>query len=84
MTTWLESAVSQLEKADKDIPPGTPLQERRKILTKLLSGYGNTSWGRKVRPRAIKQVLAKYYVSDEVIPPKHLSPLERMMRKAGR
>lgn len=48
MSTWLESAVAQLEKADKDIPPDTPLQERRKILTKLLSGYGTTSWGRKV------------------------------------
>ena len=84
MTTWLENAIDILEKADAEIPDDVPVDERRKLLSKHRpASYSDTSWGKKVWPKAMKKVLGRHIKADSAVPGKYLSPLERMMRRAG-
>lgn len=81
--SWLEGYRRDI--AALDIPADAKLDEVKRILRKARAdlGVSQTSWGRKVWPRACREVYARHgYKSVEQIPRKHLSPLERLMAKA--
>lgn len=81
MGTWMEAATKIIDDVNRSLPADADLDTRKRaIRTARPSGFSTTSWGRKVWPKAVKQYLKPYGAkSDAGIPPRHLSPLERLM-----
>lgn len=87
MTTWREEAEAEIARLVADLPADATIAERKAALRPDNRPYKFvvTSWGRKSWQRAQREYLAKFGPkSDAEIPARHLSPLERMMAKAGR
>ena len=83
--TWEEQATVIIAAIDATLLPDASIKERKRA---LLAGkpyeYRVTSWGSKTWGRAQRKYLAKFGPkSDACVPPKHLSPLERLMAKSN-
>ncbi len=85
--TWMDQARAVIKRYDEQVPGTTSLEDRKRALRQLCPAhFRSTSWGRKVWPKASKEYLKRFEPvakSDAAIPASHLSPLERMMRRAG-
>lgn len=85
--TWLDEARAVIKRYDAETPSNIPVEDRKRHLRRLCPAhFRSTSWGRKVWPKACKEYLKRFEPiakSDAAIPVTHLSPLERMMRRAG-
>lgn len=82
--TWMDDARAVIRRVHAELPADADLSARKRALRAACPGYfRQTSWGRKVWPKAVKEYLKPYGPkSDAAVPAKHLSPLERMMRRA--
>lgn len=84
--TWMDEARAVIKRYDDEVPAATRLEVRKRHLRQICPPhFRSTSWGRKVWPKACKEYLKKFEPlakSDAAIPASHLSPLERMMRRA--
>lgn len=82
MTSWYQRAKQILFELDKTLPPDITIQEREKAI------FDAYPWGeRRYLPykmwlKARKEYLGRWVKSDDEVKPVHLSPLERMMKKA--
>lgn len=82
--TWLEEARATISKVDAALPADADLATRKRALRAACPNrFRVTSWGRKVWPKACNEYLRRFDNSPAAIPEKHLSPLERMMRRAS-
>jgi hypothetical protein len=85
--SWMDQARAAIAHAHETIPADADLATRKRALRSACPGhFRQTSWGRKVWPKAVKEYLKQFdpvAKSDAAIPARHLSPLERMMRRAG-
>lgn len=85
--SWMDEARAVIKRYDDETPGGISIEDRKRHLRQICPGhFRQTSWGRKVWPKACKEYLKRFEPvakSDAVIPADHLSPLERMMRRAG-
>lgn len=85
--TWMDEARAIIERYDSETPGTVSLEDRKRHLRKLCpTHFRSTRWGRKIWPKACKEYLKRFEPvakSDAEIPASHLSPLERMMRRAG-
>jgi hypothetical protein len=86
--TWLDRGIRFIESLDRQLPADMPLEERKRAIGQHAWRFtGGTSWGSKVWPKAKRAYFSARYNdrprSDAAIPPKHLSPLERLMAKAN-
>lgn len=82
--TWLDSANRLIAEIDKSLPADADIKARKAALREnAWRLHGGTSWGRKVWSRATRAYLGRFITSDAKVPEKHLSPLERMMRRSG-
>lgn len=81
MTAWMDGAKSIIAEIDAALPADADLKTRKRALREnAWRLHQGTSWGKKVWSKATRAYLAPYGPkSDAAIPPKHLSPLERMM-----
>lgn len=81
MATWREEADAIIARVDATLSPDLPLPERKKAIRAARPyWFAATSWGTKTWGAAQKSYLAKHgQKSDAAVPPKHLSPMERMM-----
>lgn len=84
--TWLDDARGVISKIHAELPADADLATRKRALREACPPwFRSTSWGRKVWPKACKEYLSRLNgepKSDAAIPEGHLSPLERMMRRA--
>jgi hypothetical protein len=83
--TWYATAKWHIAKLTEELPADASLGERKQALrpNNRPHEFVVTSWGRKSWQRAQKDYLAQFGPkSDAQVPPKHLSPLERMMARA--
>lgn len=80
--SWYDSARDHIRILDKSLSADMPFNDRVKAVR---SAY---PWGqRSMHPykqwcKAQREYLARFKKSDAAIPESHLSPLERMMRRA--
>ena len=79
--TWMDDARHLIAKIDAQIPADADLKTRKRALREnAWRLHQGTSWGKKVWSKAAREYLAKHGAkSDAAVPPKHLSPLERLM-----
>lgn len=87
MRTWCEEAKAHIARLTASLPDDATLGERKQALrpNNRPHQFVVTSWGRKSWQRAQKEYLAQFGPkSDASVPPRHLSPLERMMARAGK
>lgn len=82
MGYWLESARAAIKKAHVNIPDDATLEERKKAIFDAYPFGPRQYHPYKMWCRAQKEYLRRYQASDADIPRAHLSPLERMMRRA--
>lgn len=85
MTSWMDEARAVIARVHAGLPADADLATRKRALRAACPGhFRQTSWGRKVWPKAVKEYLKPSAPkSDAGIPDNHLSPLERMMRRAA-
>lgn len=82
--SWYEKAVEYIREEDEKLPPDVTIEQRKKAIS---AAY---PWGeRRFHPykmwlKAQKEYMARFVKSDSAISENHLSPLERMMKKASR
>ncbi len=85
--TWMDEARAVIANVHAGLPADADVAARQRALRAACPGhFRDTSWGRKVWPKACKEYLKRFEPvakSDVAIPASHLSPLERMMRRAG-
>lgn len=85
--TWLDEARSIIDRVHAALPADADIATRKRACRECCpSHFRQTSWGRKVWPKAVKEYLKRFepvVKSDAAIPANHLSPLERMMRRAA-
>lgn len=86
--SWMDEARAVIKRYDDQTPPGAvSLEDRKRHLRQICPAhFRSTSWGRKVWPKACKEYLKRFEPiakSDASIQTDHLSPLERMMRRAS-
>lgn len=85
--SWMDQARAVIERAHAQLPADADLATRKRAMRSACPAhFRSTSWGRKVWPKAVKEYLKRFEPvtkSDASIPVGHLSPLERMMRRAG-
>jgi hypothetical protein len=81
----MDEARAVIKRYHDQVPANLTYEERKRHLRQLCPGhFRQTSWGRKVWPKAVAEYLNPYGPkSDVAVPVEHLSPLERMMRRAG-
>ena len=86
--SWMDEARRAIQRAHEALPEDAELPTRKRAMRAACPyHFRSTSWGRKVWPKAVKEYLKRYdpvAKSDAEIPVGHLSPLERMMRRAER
>lgn len=81
--SWHESAREHIQKLDDTLPVDLLFKDRQAAVRDAYP------WGeRKHHPytcwlRAQREYLRRYQKSDNAIPNRHLSPLERLMKRAG-
>lgn len=84
--TWMDEARAAINRAHAALPADADLPTRKRAMRAACPGhFRNTSWGRKVWPKAVKEYMKQFEPvakSDAAIPAGHISPLERMMRRA--
>lgn len=84
MTSWYQQAKKYIGDLDKTLPAEMSYEDRRKAVS---AAY---PWGqRKFLPykmwlKASKEYLNSKFNCVDDVPVKHLSPLERMMKRAGK
>jgi hypothetical protein len=78
--TWYDSAVAAIDRAVKDLPADTSLEERTKVVDAAYPFGERAMFPYKSWLRARRHYLARYGYRKRGLP---LSPLERLMQKAG-
>jgi hypothetical protein len=81
--SWYESAVDHIRKLDATLPADMLIADRRKAVSAAYPFGQRRYWPYKMWLKAQKEYLARFVKSDDAVPVKHLSPLERMMKRAG-
>ena len=85
--TWLDEARAAIDRVHQQLPADIDLAARKRAVRAACPPhFRSTSWGRKVWPKAVKAYMKRFEPvakPDASIPAGHLSPLERMMRRAG-
>lgn len=82
--SWYDSAVRCIREADAKLPADLPIEERRKAISAAYPFGVREHWPYKMWLKAQKEYLGRFVKSIDQVPPRHLSPLERMMKKAGK
>lgn len=78
---WSQHARETIQKVHASLPENATLDERKKALFDAYPFGDRAMWPYKAWNKAKREYLAKF---DQSIPkPKHLSPLERQMARAG-
>ncbi|TBG78599.1 hypothetical protein ELG76_04085 [Rhizobium leguminosarum] len=83
MSTWHDLAVERIRELDATLPADMPIKERRKAVQAAYSFGPRKYWPYKAWCKAQREYLNRFLKSDAAVPEKHLSPLERMMKRAG-
>lgn len=81
--SWYESARDHLRRLDDTLPADMPFKDRVKAVREAYPWGGRSMHPYKQWCKAQREYLARFHKSEAAIPDKHLSPLERMMRRAG-
>jgi hypothetical protein len=83
--TWMDEARTVINRVHANLPADADLAARKRAMRLACPHeFRSTSHGRKVWPKAVKEYLKPYGPkADSAVPARHLSPLERMMRRAG-
>ena len=83
MTSWYDKAREVIQTLDESMPADLPIEERKKAVFDAYPFVQRRYFPYRMWCKAQKEYLARYQKSDAAIPEKHLSPLERMMKRAG-
>lgn len=83
MTSWYDSAKDKIRLLDRTLDPDLPFEDRRKAVSKAYPWGERRMWPYKMWLKAQKEYLSRFQKSDSSIPTRHLSPLERMMKRDG-
>lgn len=85
MIDWQTTAASIVNKVDRSLPADADLATRKKALRDARPWeFASTSWGRKVWAKHSRKYLEKFGLTPlkSKAVEDHMSPLERMMKKA--
>ena len=83
MTSWYDSARDRIRTLDATLPADMSFEDRKKAVQEAYPWGQRKMWPYKQWLKAQREYLGRFMKSDAVIPEKHLSPLERMMRRGG-
>lgn len=84
MCSWYESAKDHIRKLDATLPSEMTYEDRRKAVSAAYPFGPRAHWPYKMWLKAQKEYLNSKFKRVEDVPTKHLSPLERMMKRAGK
>jgi len=82
--SWYDSAVDHIRKLDATLPADLPVEERKKAVSAAYPYGERRYWPYKMWLKAQREYMGRFVKSIDQVPVKHLSPLERMMKKAGK
>jgi hypothetical protein len=82
--SWYVSAVDHIKEADAKLPADISIEDRKKAISAAYPFGERRYWPYKMWLKAQREYMGRFVTSIEKVPEKHLSPLERMMKRAGR
>lgn len=83
MSSWYDSARDLIRLLDRTLDPDLPFEERRKAVSEAYPWGERRMLPYKMWLKAQKEYLTRYQKSDASVPENHLSPMERMMKRAA-
>ena len=83
MSSWYDSAKQYIRELDAKLPADLPFQKRVAAVRDAYPWGERKHWPYTSWLKAQREYLARFQKSDAAIPEKHLSPLERLMRKGA-
>ena len=83
MSTWGDIARARIAEVHASLPETATLAVRRAALRSAYPFGVRRFWPYRAWCKAQRAYLASYTASGQAVPERHLSPLERLMRKGG-
>ena len=83
MSTWGDIARARIVAVHASLPTTATLAERRAALRAAYPFGERRYWPYRAWCKAQRAYLARYATNDQAVPERHLSPLERLMRRGG-
>lgn len=82
--SWYNSSVAHIKAVDAALPADISVEDRRKAISAAYPFGERRYFPYKMWLKAQREYMGQFVKSDAQVPVKHLSPLERMMKRAGR
>lgn len=77
---WQLQAEKVIERVHRSLPADTKIGDRKAAVQQAYPFGKRSGWPYKAWLKAQREYLGRFVKSDNAIPEKHLSPLERMMK----